>query len=178
MKRTKPLTAVLSLLLLLMANQAAALDDRQSVTDEKAAVSEVPANPLPEESEMPCDPDGMCSDPCKYFGKTAVFAWKGSGALLQYKGKIQFLTEVRKVAVRSIQHLTDVPGGSERLDFVSGKLRISLTTTTISTTCYDKDRRGRWRSLDTCCFAEQRLTLVIHDGKQTTRLKTTADYGC
>ena len=115
MKRTKPLTAVLSLLLLLMASQAAALDDRQSVTDEKAAVSEVPANPLPEESEMPCDPNGMCSDPCKYFGKTAVFTWKGSGALLQYKGKIHVLTEVRKVAVRSIQHLTDVPGGSERL---------------------------------------------------------------
>jgi hypothetical protein len=64
------------------------------------------------------------------------------------------------------------------VDFVSGKLKVSLTTSTTATSCYVKDRRGRWRSLDTCCWSTQQLTLEIHDGKQTTRLKTTADYGC
>lgn len=178
MQCPKPLTAALSLLFLLMANPAAALVNSQSVTSEEIAVSEEPVNPQPEESAMPCNPDGDCSDPCKYFNKHTIFAWGGDGPVLKYKGKIHVLKEVRRVAVRSIQSLTDVPGGSERVDFVSGKLKVSLTTSTTATSCYVKDQRGRWRSLDTCCWSTQRLTLEIHDGKQTTRLKTTADYGC
>lgn len=128
---------------------------------------------------MPCQPDGDCSDPCAYFADEAIFIRTGSDtAKIKYKGQVHDLTLVSSKSLRKRQADAELPGDIERFEYSGKNIRLVLTQKILNTTCYEKNKSGRYESLDKCCGTGYRLILKVGVPGGTQTLETDWDAGC
>ena len=75
--------------------------------------------------EMPCVPDGECSDPCIYFSDKVVLIDTNDGAKIKYQGEVRNLDFVSSKDIRKRYPLFEIPGDIQVRSFSAGKLKVT-----------------------------------------------------
>jgi len=132
------------------------------------------------EGGLPCGANGDCSDLCVYFQDETTFASVGDRPRLWFADKAHDLVPTGTRVIRSPQGNAELPGYVRSDSYRGEKLRAAVVYSVTDTSCYEKDERGVWASVDKCCWTsydvELTLTGTLVDKKKV--LRTQWVSGC
>lgn len=128
--------------------------------------------------EMPCVPDGECSDPCIYFSDKVVLIDTNDGAKIKYQGEVRNLDFVSSKDIRKRYPLFEIPGDIQVRSFSAGKLKVTARYKVEDTSCAEKTAKGKWVQRETCCWTEQSVELTIHGPRGKEEFSTNWRSGC
>ncbi|MFG6463288.1 hypothetical protein ACG04Q_17075 [Roseateles sp. DXS20W] len=128
--------------------------------------------------ELPCEPNGECSDPCIYFPDGTVFVATESGAKLYYNKQVRELPQSSTQVRRGIQGNAELPGFVRFSTYNDGSTRVEATFKVTGTSCYEKNQAGIYESTDKCCWTEYDVTLQVSQGSAKKSLRAKWSSGC
>ena len=132
----------------------------------------------PQSGNLPCQPNGDCTDPCIYFNDGTVFVETDTGAQLLHNKQPYILQLESSRTVKSPQGNDEVPGHIRVAVYTNKDLRTDITYGVSKTSCYYKNAVGEYESTDKCCWTAYQVVMKLITKKGKKILKTKWSSGC